>query len=234
MALLHVKHVALFHLEQVLKLLLRWETRPGAPTFDSLLLDRVFLFPANVGINAQLGNILVNLGFSRTLDYREHYQVVVGAQKARLELDHRARLLSTEGRVFWTEVGASGFLSMEMIQVMTRLSPEFVRILALLFADMLCWSGLKCPTRKCPHCSQKFTTAHFFSCTKFFSQDAGWRTLVGLWAAESWEDAIDYIFHVLTKWATDTSLCRADFRLNVLSYTNLCVDVNRLAFRWNV
>jgi exonuclease III len=234
LALLHVKHARLFQTEQILKLLLRWESRTESPAFDAMLIDRISLFPVKVGLNARLGDILASLDLSRTLDYKQFYQFIVSRQAAKLAQEHVAGLLEAEGRAFWTEVGADGHLPYEFTQVFSLLNHEAARIVVLMLADMLCWSAMKSPTRSCPHCDGKFTTAHFFSCSKFFIQDEGWRTLVGLWAAGSWEDALDFTFHVFQKWATDTTLCRADFRLAVLSYSNLCTDVTHTAFRWNL
>jgi hypothetical protein len=233
-ALLNVKHARVFRMEQVLKLLLKWEARTRSPAFDALVIDRLTLFPAKVGFNALLGNELVNLGLSRTLDYRSHYQFIVETTTRRTALGHREALMATEGRAFWTEIGLEGHLSKDLVQVMSRLSCEAVRIFVLLLGDMLCWSGLKRPTRLCPSCDGKFTTAHFFSCPRFFPHDEGWRVMMGLCATESWEDVLDFTFHVFTKWVTDSNLCRADFRLSVLSYTNICSDNYRAAFRWNV
>ncbi len=233
MALLNVKHVDLFQMEQILKLFLRWESNISSPAFDAFFTDRAVLFPRKVGMNAALGEMLVATNFSRTLDYRTHYQAIIQAQQSRVSLDQRTRLLATEGRAFWTEVGLSGQLSSDMVRVMANLSFDEARVV-LLLGDMLCWSALKCPTRLCPFCRGKFTTAHFFSCSKFYVQEAGWRVMVGLCGVEAWEDVIDYIFHVLYKWVVDTTLCRPDFRLTVLSYSNICSDPLRAAFRWNV
>jgi hypothetical protein len=234
MALLHVKHVKFFQVEQQLRFMLRWESRVGTPAFDALVIDRSVLFPMGVGLNAGFGRILVELGFSLTLDYRQHYQVIMDGLRARVDGGHRAALLATEGRAFWTEVGPDGYLSKEFVQVFSTLTWDAACIVVLLLGDMLCWSGLKNPTRKCPYCQGKFTTAHFFSCSQFFFQDSGWRVMVGLCGARSWEDVLDYIFHTMSKWVTLLPLCKPEFRLSVLSYTNLCSDVHRLAFRWNV
>jgi hypothetical protein len=233
-ALLHVKHARLFRMEQVLKLLVKWECRSGSPAFDAMVIDRTILFPAKVGFNTVLGNELVSLGLSRTLDYRSHYQFILGRTAEQTAYEHRVELMATEGRAFWTEVGLEGHLSKDMVQVMSRLSCEAVRIVVLLLGDMLCWSGLKRPTRLCPACHGKFTTAHFFSCPRFFPHDEGWRVMVKLCATESWEDVLDFIFHVLAKWVTDTNFCRADFRLAVHTYVDICSDNYRAAFRWNV
>ncbi len=233
-ALLNAKHVRLFRMEQCLKLLLKWEICPRSPAFDALVIDRAVLFPAKVGFNALLGDELVDLGLSKTLDYRTHYQFVLKAQAERVAQEHRVELMATEGRAFWTEIGLEGHLSEGLVQVMTNLSCEEARIVVLLLGDMLCWSCLKCPTRVCPSCKGKFTTSHFFSCPRFFSHDEGWRILMSLCATESWEDVLDFIFHVLVKWVSETHFFRPDFRLTVVSYSNICTDAYRAAFRWNV
>jgi hypothetical protein len=80
---------------------------------DALAIDRSMLFPMGVGLNAGLGRILVELGFSRTIDYRQHYQAIMDGVRARVDGGHRA----TEGRAFWTEVGPDGYLSKEFVQV---------------------------------------------------------------------------------------------------------------------
>jgi hypothetical protein len=233
LALLHVKHAAVFHLEQILKLLVKWESRVDAPAFDALVIDRTVLFPAKVGLNAILGVSLSRVGISPTIDYRTHYQSIHRIQEEKVTQECREKLLSTEGRAFWTVIGLRGHLEAGLVQAMSELSHEAARIVILLFGDMLCWTSLKSPTRKCPFCKAKFTTAHFFSCSRFFVQEEGWQILVRLCGAESWEDVLDYVFHTLTKWVTCTTLCRADFRLAILSYSNICSDPYRAAFRWN-
>jgi hypothetical protein len=140
----------------------------------------------------------------------------------------------TEGRVFWTEFGECGTMPFGLKQALSQVSFEVARILLLLLGDSLCWSALKSPTRKCPHCSSKFTTEHFFSCQRFFAQDAGWRIFVGLCRTDSWEDFVDFVMTVLKKWVHETPLFRPAFRLCVQEYENLCIDPVRVAFRWNV
>ncbi len=233
-ALLGARNVACFQMAQWVKMLARWEGSPQNPVFDSLVSDRTLLFPRGCGLNAALGEAMVNLGLSRTLDYRTHAAHILSTLAARVDSEQRGRLLSTEGRAFWTELGPGGSLPAAMKIPMSKVSFEASRILLLLFADALCWSALKKPTRKCPYCSSKFTTEHFFCCPRFFVQEAGWRTLVGLCQNESWEDLIDFVFLVLRKWVEDTHFVRPNFRLHVLEYENICRDTVHVAFRWNV
>jgi hypothetical protein len=233
-SLLGLKHVRVFQAEQRVKFLVRWEMDPGSPVFNSLLVDRAFLFPAGEGLNAGLGTTLVEVGFSRTLNYRTHFTPFIAALASKSDSERRGRLLATEGRAFWTELGHDALLPIELKQTASRLSYENNRILFLLLADMLCWSALKKPTRKCSHCNGKFTTHHFFTCSKFFVGEHGWKIFVSLCRAESWEDLIDFIFHVLGKWVTESAFFKPAFRLNVLEFTNLCDDPIRGAFRWNV
>ncbi len=234
MAMLDVKHVAVFQLEQRLKLLSRWERSSDSPAFDALVHDRVTLFPKGYGLNALLGEVLVDLNLSRTLDYRVHAPHVLTAMKARIDSEQRQGLLSTEGRAFWTELGPTGSLPHMLRIALSKVSFEANRILLLLFADALCWSSLKKPSRKCPSCDLKFTTDHFFCCPRFFVQESGWRTLMGLCRSEAWEDLIDFIFLVLRKWVEDASFFRPDFRLHVMEYENICEDAVHAAFRWNI
>jgi hypothetical protein len=234
MALLGVKHLALFQLEQRLKFLTRWELNKEATVFDVLVNDRVVLFPQGVGLNSSLGRTLVDLGFSRTLDYRSHTPTILTTMARKIDLGRKEELMSTEGRAFWTEIGLDGLLPNGLKQVLTKLSFENARIVFLLFADALCWSAVKRPTRSCPSCDAKFTTAHFFCCTRFFIQEEGWRIFIGLCRAESWTDAIDFIFAILRKWVECTNFFRPNFRLHVTEYENLCSDVDHMAFRWNI
>jgi hypothetical protein len=233
-ALLNVKHVHVFQLEQRLKFLRRWEQHESYPVFEMLLTDRCFLFPRGVGLNSGLGETLANLGLLRTLDYSLHSQQIQEAMRAEKSLNHRERLLATEGRAFWTELSADGFCSNGLKQVLAKLHFESLRVFVLLLADMLCWTALKKPTRVCPTCSEKFTSAHFFSCPRFFINSSGWVTLVKLCQTESWVDVLDYVFEVLRKWVSDTTLCRANFRLHVLEYETLCEDALHGAFRWSI
>jgi hypothetical protein len=185
------------------------------------------------GLNADLGDVLVDLGASRTLDYRAHEQFIISSLVAAVGAEHRGGLLSTEGRAFWTELGPTGVLPSGLKSALLKLSFESVRIVVLLLADLLCWCSLKCPTRLCPFCKKKFTTEHFFSCTLLFNGDEGWRTLVGLCRAESWCDVVDFIFAVLRKWVESTRVFNANFRLHVLEFVNISSDPVHMAFRWN-
>jgi hypothetical protein len=83
-------------------------------------------------------------------------------------------------------------------------------------------------------CDSKFTTSHFFTCSRFFTQDSGWKILVELCRTESWEDVMDFIFEILRKWVEETTFFNASFRLYVFEYVNLRTDVARSAFRWHV
>jgi hypothetical protein len=130
-SLLRVKHVKLFHLEQLMKLLLCWENRCTAPAFKSLLIDRCAIFPTGVGLNARLGDILVELGLPRTMDYCEFYQVIISKRASQVELERRENLLSSDGRAFWTELGTDGLISLELIQVLSLLPHNTVRIFTL-------------------------------------------------------------------------------------------------------
>jgi hypothetical protein len=232
-SLLGVKNVALFQTEQRIKLLSRWENNRDSPVFDALFVDRAFLFPCSVGLNAALGETLGTLDLSRTLDYRSHTPVIISQLQARIDMERRERLLMTEGRVFWTEFGECGTMPLGLKQALSQVSFEVARILFLLLGDSLCWSALKSPSRKCPHCSSKFTTEHFFSCQRFFAQDAGWRTFVALSRTDAWEDFLDFVMTVLKKWVLETPLFRPTFRLHVQEYENLCIDPVHSAFRWN-
>jgi hypothetical protein len=89
---------------------------------------------------------LVELGISRTIDYRSHAPEILSMLTDRIDTDRRGRLLSTEGRAFWTELGPSASLPPAFKQVLSRLSFESARIIVLLLADSLCWSSLKKPT----------------------------------------------------------------------------------------
>jgi hypothetical protein len=233
-ALLGVKQIQVFQMEQRLKFLLRWEEREKYPVFESLLLDRCTLFPIGVGLNARLGDVLALLGELRTVDYREHHQAIITTTTTRCEHEHRERLLATEGRAFWTKISPDGNIPVSLKQVLARLSFESFRIIVLLLADMLCWTSLKKPTRSCPTCKAKFTTAHFFSCPKFFHQNAGWLRLIRLCREESWEDVVDYIFDILRRWVNETVLFRSTFRLYVLEFEQLCGDVVHAAFRFDI
>jgi hypothetical protein len=212
----------------------RWESDPGSPVFTSFLVDRAFLFPAGEGLNAGLGKTLVETGFSRTLDYRSHATPFIAALASKSESERRGRLLAVEGRAFWTELDHGASFPIGLKQAASKVSYENSRILFLLFADMLCWSALKKPTRKCSFCEAKFTTHHFFTCPRFFVSERGWAIFVALCGAESWEDLIDFIFHVLEKWVSESAFFKPAFRLSVLEFTNLCVDPVHGAFRWNV
>jgi hypothetical protein len=233
-AFLNVKHVLTFQMEQRIKFFVRWETKVESPAFDALFTDRVHLFPKGEGLNSKLGDVLVSLDLSRTLDYRDHSQVIIRLLSQKLGTELRGQLWATEGRAFWTELGSDGFLNEEIKTLISFLSPEAARIIFLLFADMLCWSALKKPTRDCPFCHAKFTTAHFFSCSNFFHQESAWRIFIGFCQARSWEDVIDFVFDVLRKWVMETDLFVASFRLHVLEYENLCTDASRVGFRWHI
>jgi hypothetical protein len=233
-AMLGVKSVLLSQVERWLRILVRWECRSDRPEFDALVSDRELLFPKGVGLNANLGEILVSLGLSRTLDYRAHTSHILTTLQTKVEAERCGRLLSSEGRAFWTELGRRGSLPDMLKGAMAKVSFKSTRILCLLFADALCWSALKKPTRSCPYCAAKFTTEHFFSCPRFFAQERGWRTLVGLCRNESWEDLVDYVFLILRKWVEEAGFLRHEFRLHVLEFVNICTDPLHAAFRWNI
>jgi hypothetical protein len=232
--LLQVKHVLQFQAEQRMKLCARWESRPREPVFDAFFVDRVTLFPRGVGLSASLGDTLSELDLPKTLDYRLYANSVSQALAGRVDEERRGRMLSVEGRAFWTELAPNGHLSFDLKKTMARLSFEEARIVFLLFADMLCWSALKKPSRKCVPCSAKFTTCHFFSCPMLFPHEEAWHKFVTLCRTQSWEDVLDLIFLVLRRWVVETPWFRSDFRLHVFSYVNMCSDVVHAAFRWNI
>jgi hypothetical protein len=233
MAMLGVKHVSSFQFEQRSKFLIRWEKNERFPVFEALAADRIKLFPIGVGLNARLGEVLHSVGLLRTMDFCEHYREIKAVVGARAEAEHRGRLLSAEGRAFWTVLSPDGYQSFELKQVLSELSFEALRVVVLLFADILCWTALRKPNRVCPFCKGKFTSAHFFSCSIFFSGTSAWPKFVELCKAESWEDVLDCSFEVLQKWVTETNLFKDDFRLHVLEYENLSRDVYSVSFRWN-
>jgi hypothetical protein len=233
-AMLGIKHVKIFQMEQRIKFLSRWEAGATFPVFNMLVCDRAVLFPRSVGLNARLGQVLVSIGVSRTIDYREHYQSIKAGLLANVETEHRTRLLATEGRAVWTELSQDGLLGNDLKISLSKLTYETVRIVVLLFADVLCWSALRIPTRTCPTCKSKFTTSHFFSCPRFFRSEQGWRIFVSLCRAGSWDDVMDFIFDVMVKWVTETHYFRPSFRLNVLEYESLCRDPYRASFRWHL
>jgi hypothetical protein len=233
LAMLGVKHVEIFQFEQRSKFLLRWESQERFPVFEALVTDRIELFPRGTGLNAKYGEVLVNLGLLRTMDFREHYRDIRSALEGRVDAEHRGRLLEAEGRALWTVLGQGGYLGNGLKQAMSRLSYECCRIVALFLADVLCWTALRRPDRSCPSCHAKFTSSHFFSCPRFFTQARAWVVFVELCRTESWEDVLDCLFDVLHRWVTNTDLFRAQFRLNVLEYENLCQDGYHAAFRWN-
>jgi hypothetical protein len=210
-ALIKVKHVRLFQMEQRMKFLVRWETKVVDPVFDSLFMDRVYLFPNGEGLNSEMGDQLVKMGLSRTIDYREHFRVISESLSLQLKAELRGGLWATEGRAFWTELSPEGDLEEDLKRELSRLSPEATRIFFLFLADMLCWSALKRPTRNCPSCHSKFTTAHFLSCSTLFVQESGWRIFIELCKARSWEDVIDFVFHVLRSWVSTTDFFTAGF-----------------------
>jgi hypothetical protein len=233
-ASLGVKHISMFQLEQRTKFLARWENGEKYPVFEMLCGDREVLFPLGVGLNARLGMVLGSMDFLVTLDYTCHFQLIRAALEAKLSSEHRGQLLMVEGRAFWTELSEDGYLCPDLKTVLSRLSHESLRIFVLFAADMLCWTALKQPTRSCRVCDAKFTSAHFFTCSRFFDQERGWAVLVGLMRSESWVDMMDYIFDVLRRWVTDTTLFKPSFRLQVMEQEILCGDVDHIAFRWFV
>jgi hypothetical protein len=164
-----VKHVALFQAEQWTKLLSRLETRVTSPVFDALLIDRDTLFALRVGMNASLGRVLVDLGLSRTLDYRSHTPHILMRLTEKIETERRRRLFEAEGRAFWTELGPTASLPATFKQVLTKLSPESVRIFTLLLADALCWSALKKPTGTCLFLPGEVHHGSFLQLSQIFS-----------------------------------------------------------------
>ncbi len=168
LAMLGVKHVKTFQYEQRSNFLIRWEKKEVFPVFEALAADRIDLFPVGVGLNAKLGEMLDSVGLPRTMDFCEFYREIGTVVSERTESEHRGRLLAAEGRAFWTELSSNGFLSTGLKQVLSRLTFDSLRIVAMMFADVLCWSALKRPNRTCPSCREKFTSAHFFSCPNFF------------------------------------------------------------------
>jgi hypothetical protein len=232
-SILDVRHVKLVQMETRSKSLSRWESVLDNPVFDALYTDRLSLFPIGCGLNASLGDSLVEMGISPTIDFKTHAPAIISTTRERLEVERRQRLLETEGRALWTELGAEGRLHYGLKRVLSRISYESTRIVLLLFADMLCWTSLKKSSRICPTCKTKFTTCHFFSCSKLFPHEQAWRILIQLCRTESWEDVVDLIFAVLSKWVEETPWFRPDFKLHVQSFQNLCRDPNHCAFRWN-
>ncbi len=233
-ACLGIKPIRVFQMEQRVKFMARWENGERYPVFEMLYGDRVELFPGKVGLNARLGGVLESMDLLVTIDYTTHYQSIMQALQSRANAEHRGRLLATEGRAFWTELSPDGYLCADLKLVLSRLSHESLRVFILFAADMLCWTALKQPTRLCRVCSVKFTSAHFFTCPQLFLQERGWAVLVGLIQAESWVDMVDFVFDVLRRWVTETSIFKENFRLQVLEQNILCGDVDHVAFRWTV
>jgi hypothetical protein len=232
MAMLGVKHVRIFQLEQRTKFLVRWEKMERYPVFEALASDRIDLFPRGVGLSACLGEVLVSLDLLRTMDYCEHFREIRTVLTERVDVERRAGLLAAEGRAFWTVLSPDGHLGAGLKRALSRLPFESVRIVALLFADALRWSALRSPNRSCPTCDEKFSSSHFFSCPRFFFQASAWRVFVELCRVEAWEDVLDCIFDVLRRWA-GTNLFRDNFNLTVMEYENLSADEYHIAFRWN-
>jgi hypothetical protein len=234
MALLGVKHVKVFQLEQRTKFLVRWEKRECFPVFEALVVDRSDLFPTGVGLSANYGEVLADLDLVRTLDYCDHFRDIRSTLETRVGTEHRRALFEAEGRAFWTLIGPEGLMCEELKQVLSRLTFESFRIIVLLFADALCWTVLRRPSRSCPFCKLKLCSSHFFSCSHLFHGEHVWMTFVRLCQAGSWEDVVDLVFHILQKWVSSTGIFRDHFRLHVLEYENLCRDDYRAAFRWNI
>lgn len=140
-----------------------------SPVFDALLIDRDTLFALRVGMNASLGRVLVDLGLSRTLDYRSHTPHILMRLTEKIETERRRRLFEAEGRAFWTELGPTASLPATFKQVLTKLSPESVRIFTLLLADALCWSALKKPTGTCLFLPGEVHHGSFLQLSQIFS-----------------------------------------------------------------
>ncbi len=231
-AMLGVKHVKTVQFEQRAKFLIRLRKNERFPVFEAVAVDRIDLFPKGIGLNAKLGEMLNSVGLLRTMDFCECFREIGTVMRERSEAEHRGRLLASEGRAFWTEMSPNGYMCSGLKQVLSRLSFDALRIVVMLFADVLCWTALKQPDRTCPSCHEKFTSAHFFSCSKCFQSSSAWAKFVELCRTESWEDVVDCSFAVLQKWVAETNLFRDSFRLHVLEYECLGTDEYHVAFRW--
>jgi hypothetical protein len=89
LAMLDLKNVECFQMEQWLKMLTRWESSLNSPVFDALVFDRVTLFPNGCGLNALLGAKVVELNMSRTLDYRSHSPSILSVMKTKADSELR-------------------------------------------------------------------------------------------------------------------------------------------------
>jgi hypothetical protein len=232
MSFLEVKSLKFFTLEQRMNFFLKLKEKVGLPGYAALKLDRCVLFRLGVGLNSLFGNALVELGILRTLDYREHYSRIVEAMKSRLAAEHNADMLGAMGRMFWQEAFPGGFLPLGLKTTLGNLQGESARTLTLFLSDSLRWTALKAPTKPCDVCKAPFTAIHFFSCDRPSLTGGEKRTFFALIRAESWENVINFIFDVLTRWIENCDYFRVPFRLSVHEYVpfNLEGDL----FRWSL
>jgi hypothetical protein len=100
LSILSITPIQVYQQEQRMKFLLKVEGKPNAVAFSALMHDRCVLFPLHVGLNALLGDVLLNLGAPRTLDFKEHFSHIISAVRGRVIKDLRTNLLVASGRAF--------------------------------------------------------------------------------------------------------------------------------------
>jgi hypothetical protein len=200
-----------------MKFLIKVEGRPGTPTFAALAYDRCVLMPLQTGLNARLGEDLVELDILRTIDYREKFSEILQALERADETERRRRLLCADGRLFWTEISSDGWLPREFAVVLKKLPYEQVRVFVLFLADALKWSALNNPG-PCSLCRVDFSSEHFFCCSRDFLSGREWPVLMSLCRAGAWQDVVEVTFAILKRWVVETSLFRPMFKLTVLEF----------------
>jgi exonuclease III len=200
-----------------MKFLLKVEAKPGTPSFAALVYDRCILMPRQVGVNARLGDTLVELDILRTIDYREHFSQIVQAFEREDEMRRRTSLLGADGRAFWTEISSDGWLPCDLALILKELPYEQVRIFLLFLADSLKWSAV-CAHGPCSTCHAPFSSMHFFCCPRIFLSGREWSVFVALCQAGAWQDVVEVTFAILKRWVTETQLFRPTFKLNVLEF----------------
>ncbi len=190
---------------------------------QAMLLNRTLLLPRNVGWNyeffatapsAQRLSQTNLTSPSEVAGLRENLTEAVSSTRSDL-------ISSSRSFPHVQELFPSGSIDSSFGQFLGQIPFECSRIVIIFIGNLTRFSFLRTPDRRCPFCNATLYSNHLFSCDTF-ARDShrpiSWSTLVRFFVEREWRQATSYLFTVLGRWESATTIFRAEIRDRVSSY----------------
>jgi hypothetical protein len=185
----------------------------------AMLMDRMELFPREMGWNWELIQAVGNISDIRELDLLDQH----GMQEFRGELFGRLRtrrieLLRRSASGFLLELFPSAVVSQTFASFLGNLPYESVRILLIFFGNLFQYTYLRSTNCACPFCSGQISSTHFFLCPHTPAPYNDWSAVTSAFSLSDFRTGIDRIFLMLQRWADITNKFQPGFGAKIKEY----------------